>query len=56
MKIDKVMSELRNKAIDDDTFSQIALLLAHRIAALDDRLMAIDGVLTEIRNAIQERT
>lgn len=56
MKIDQVAAELRTKALDDDTLAQAVLLLAHRLSALDERLMNIDGVLTEIRNAIEQRS
>ncbi len=55
MKTTEVARILSQKAEAGDSIALAALLLSHKLSDLDDRLMAIDGVLTEIRRAIQEQ-
>jgi len=55
MKTTEVARMLSQKAEAGDSIALAALLVSYRLSELDDRLMAIDGVLTEIRRAIQEQ-
>jgi len=55
MKTTEVARMLSQKAEAGDPIALAALLVSYRLSELDDRLMAIDGVLTEIRRAIQEQ-
>jgi len=55
MKPTDILAQIRAKAIEGDTLALVALLISYRLTELDDRLMAIDGVLTEIRSTLQER-
>jgi len=53
MKISDIVTALNAKAVDGDTTALAILYLARRLDDQNDTLKAIDGVLTEIRNAIE---
>lgn len=53
MKTLDLIAALNAKAEDGDTMAQVALLLHRRMGEQNDTLKGIDGVLTEIRNAIE---
>lgn len=46
---------LHKKAEEGDVTALAAVALSWRLSDMEDKLMAIDGVLTEIRRAIEER-
>ena len=52
VEIARVLDE---KAEAGDTIALAALLVSRQLGEIDDRLMAIDGALTEIRRTIDER-